>query len=65
MRTRHQDLDNRFGYLREFAREFNVNGAILYIIRFCAAFEYDAVEMRDRDTTHKVRDTSILASGGQ
>ena len=45
--TRQQDLDNRFGYLREFARQFNINGAILYIIRFCDTFEYDAPEVRD------------------
>lgn len=45
--TRRQDLDNRFGHLKEFAREFNVNGAILYIIRFCDIFEYDAPEVRD------------------
>jgi benzoyl-CoA reductase/2-hydroxyglutaryl-CoA dehydratase subunit BcrC/BadD/HgdB len=37
--THQQDLDNRFGYLRECAREFNVNGAILYVIRFCDTFE--------------------------
>jgi len=45
--THRQDLDNRFGYLKEFAREFNVNGAILYIIRFCDTFEYDAPEVSD------------------
>ena len=45
--TRQQDLDNRFGYLRQFATEFNVSGAILYILRFCDTFEYDAPEVRD------------------
>ena len=45
--TRQQDLDNRFGYLRELAREFNVNGAILYIIMFCDTFEYDAPQVKD------------------
>jgi len=45
--THQQDLDNRFGYLREFAKEFNVNGAILYVIRFCDTFEYDTPEVRD------------------
>ena len=45
--SRGQDLENRFGYLLEFAQEFGVNGAILYIIRFCDTFEYDAPEVRD------------------
>jgi len=45
--THQQDLDNRFGYLRECAKEFNVNGAILYVIRFCDTFEYDSPEVRD------------------
>lgn len=45
--TRQQDLDNRFGYIRDFAREFNVKGAILYIIRYCDSFEFDAPEVRD------------------
>ncbi|MFQ5987372.1 MAG: 2-hydroxyacyl-CoA dehydratase subunit D [Dehalococcoidia bacterium] len=45
--TRQQDLDNRFSYIRDFAKEFNVNGAILYIIRYCDTFEFDAPEVRD------------------
>ena len=45
--TRQQDLDNRFGYIRDFAKEFNVSGAILYIIRYCDTFEFDAPEVRD------------------
>jgi len=42
-----QDLDNRFGYLRDFARDFDVNGAIFYIIRFCDTFEFDVPEVKD------------------
>jgi len=45
--TRQQDLDNRFGYIGDFAKEFNVSGAILYIIRYCDTFEFDAPEVRD------------------
>jgi len=45
--TRQEDLDNRFGYLRDFAKSFNVNGAILYIIRYCDTFEFDVPEVRD------------------
>ena len=45
--TRQQDLDNRFGYLKDFAKDFNVSGAILYIIRYCDTFEFDVPEVRD------------------
>lgn len=45
--TRQQDLDNRFGYLRDFVKDFNVSGAILYIIRYCDTFEFDVPEVRD------------------
>jgi len=45
--TRQQDLDDRFGHIRGFAKEFNVNGAILYILTYCDTFEFDVVEVRD------------------
>lgn len=41
------DIENRFGYLRDFARDFKVNGAILQVIRFCDIHEYDAPDVRD------------------
>jgi len=41
------DLENRFGYLRDFARDFNVNGVIMYVIRFCDTHEIDAPDVRD------------------
>jgi benzoyl-CoA reductase subunit C len=45
--TRQQDLDNRYGYIRDLAEEFNVSGAILYVLRFCDTFEFDAPEVKD------------------
>ncbi len=45
--TTSADLDNRFGHILKFARDFNVNGAILYILRFCDAHEFDAPDVRD------------------
>jgi len=45
--THKQDLDNRFGHLHDYVKEFNVNGVILYIIRFCDTFELDAPDVRD------------------
>ena len=41
------DLENRFGYLRGYAQEFNVKGVILYIIRFCDTHEFDVPDVRD------------------
>jgi bzd-type benzoyl-CoA reductase N subunit len=42
-----RDMDNRFGYLLEFAKEYNVKGVILYIIRYCDTFELDAPGVRE------------------
>ncbi len=68
--TRQQDLDNRFGYLRDFAQSFNVNGAILYVIRYCDTFEFDVPEVRDylQDAgipcLHLEDDYSLTSIGG-
>jgi bzd-type benzoyl-CoA reductase N subunit len=42
-----RDMDDRFGYLLEFAKEYNVKGVILYIIRYCDTFELDAPGVRE------------------
>ena len=68
--TRQQDLDNRFGYLRDLVKDYNVNGAILYIIRYCDTFEFDAPEVMDylRDmgipSLHLEDDYSLTSIGG-
>jgi benzoyl-CoA reductase subunit C len=68
--TRQEDLDNRFGYLRDFAKSFNVNGAILYIIRYCDTFEFDVPEVRDYlqeagiSCLHLEDDYSLTSIGG-
>lgn len=45
--SREEDLENRFGYLKNFIQEFNVKGVILYIIRFCDTHEFDAPDVMD------------------
>jgi benzoyl-CoA reductase subunit C len=45
--TRQEDLDNRFGYIKSFAKDFDVKGAILYIVRYCDTFEFDVPDVRD------------------
>ena len=65
-----EDLDNRFGYLRAYARDYGVNGAILYIIRYCDTFEFDVPDVRDylRDADipclHLEDDYSLTSIGG-
>jgi benzoyl-CoA reductase subunit C len=46
-RSYKEDMDNRFGYLIEFAKEYKVKGVILYIIRYCDTFELDAPGVRE------------------
>jgi len=45
--TREQDLDLRFGYLKQYADEFKVNGVVLYILSFCDIHEFNVPDMRD------------------
>jgi len=42
-----EDLENRFGYLYEFATDFKVNGIILYINRYCDTHAFDAPEVKE------------------
>jgi len=44
--TYEQDLENRFGHLGAFIRDFSVNGAILNIMRFCDIFGFDVPDVQ-------------------
>ena len=35
------DLENRFGYMREYIEEWNVNGTILAVLRYCDTHGYE------------------------
>lgn len=41
------DLESRFGYLREFIKEWKVNGVILESIRYCDIHGYEVPGIRD------------------
>jgi benzoyl-CoA reductase/2-hydroxyglutaryl-CoA dehydratase subunit BcrC/BadD/HgdB len=41
------DLENRFGYLRGYIEEWNVNGVILQTVRFCDIHGYEIPGLRD------------------
>lgn len=64
-----EDLESRFGYLRDYAVEFKVKGVVLYIIRFCDTFELEAPEIRDYlqnagfPTLHLEDDYSVATIG--
>lgn len=44
---RKEDLDNRFGYIANFAKEYKVNGIILLILNYCDNYEFESVEVKD------------------
>jgi len=41
------DLENRFGYIYELAREFQVKGVILFILRYCDTWAFDAPDVKE------------------
>jgi len=45
--THEEDLENRFGHMYEFARDYSVKGAILYIIRYCDTHAFDAPDLKE------------------
>ncbi|MBA7655220.1 Benzoyl-CoA reductase subunit C [subsurface metagenome] len=41
------DLENRFGYLKDYAREWKVNGIILQALRYCDIHGYEVPGLKD------------------
>ena len=41
------DLENRFGYLKDYVREWNVKGVILQSLRYCDTHGYEVPDVRD------------------
>ena len=41
------DLDSRFSYLKEYAKEWNVNGVILQSVRYCDIHGYEVPQVKD------------------
>jgi len=42
-----EDLENRFGYLKDFALEWKVNGAIFLLVRYCDPFAFEVPSLKD------------------
>lgn len=41
------DLENRFGHLKDYAREWKVNGVILQVVRYCDIHGYEVPGLKD------------------
>jgi len=44
--TRQEDLEARFGHIRELARQWKADGVILHIYRFCDILGFDAPDLK-------------------
>ena len=42
-----KDLESRFGYLKGLAKEWNVNGAIFILVRYCDPFAFEMPNLKD------------------
>ncbi|MGA2464393.1 MAG: 2-hydroxyacyl-CoA dehydratase family protein [Thermodesulfobacteriota bacterium] len=45
--TRKKDLENRYGYINHFIKEWNANGVIFYIVRYCDTCELEGPDLRE------------------
>jgi bzd-type benzoyl-CoA reductase N subunit len=45
--TRKKDLENRYGYINRFIKEWNANGVIFYIVRYCDTCELEGPDLRE------------------
>ena len=45
--TRREEMEERFSHIKNFANEFNVNGVILYILKYCDSEEWEAPDLRE------------------
>jgi len=45
--TRKEELEARFGEIKELARDWSADGAIIYVMKYCDAEEWDVPDLRD------------------
>jgi benzoyl-CoA reductase subunit C len=45
--TRREEMEERFKHIRDLAKEYNVNGAIIYILKYCDSEEWEAPDLRE------------------
>lgn len=47
METREKELENRYGYISRFIRDWDADGAIFYIVRYCDTCELEGPDLRE------------------
>lgn len=52
--ARAEDLEHRFGYIRQFVQEWNADGAIFYIVRYCDTCELEGPDLREYLQKHQL-----------
>jgi len=45
--SRREEMEERFRHIKDFVKEFNVNGAIIYVLKYCDSEEWEAPDLRD------------------
>jgi benzoyl-CoA reductase/2-hydroxyglutaryl-CoA dehydratase subunit BcrC/BadD/HgdB len=45
--SRKEELEARFGEIKEMARDWHADGAIIYVMKYCDAEEWDVPDLRD------------------
>ena len=45
--TREKDLENRYGYIGQFVRDWQVDGVIFYIVRYCDTCELEGPDLQE------------------
>ncbi|PKN17033.1 MAG: hypothetical protein CVU71_17970 [Deltaproteobacteria bacterium HGW-Deltaproteobacteria-6] len=45
--NRQEDLENRFGYMKQFISQWQANGVIFYIVRYCDTCELEGPDLRE------------------
>lgn len=45
--NREEDLENRFGYIKQFTADWNAEGAIFYIVRYCDTCELEGPDLKE------------------
>ena len=45
--NREEDLEDRFGYIRRFVKEWKADGVIFYIVRYCDTCELEGPDLRE------------------
>ena len=45
--NRQEDLENRYGYIGRFVRDWRIDGVIFYIVRYCDTCELEGPDLRE------------------